>query len=69
MGKVKITIDPCDLPIDRYGCSVVVCEEEESNVIEWRKVPEKLVVERPNHVRGFFKLRQKWELIQNGRKA
>lgn len=68
-GEVKITVDPCDLPFDRYACSVVVCEEEESNVIEWKQIPQRLIIERPNHVRGYYKFRQNWELTRNERHA
>lgn len=60
-GKVRVIVDPFDLPIDNYRCAVVVCEEEESNVIEWKDLQEKLVVERPKNTRGLLKLRQKWE--------
>lgn len=66
-GEVRITVDPCDLPFDRYACSVVVCEEEESNVIEWKQIPQRLTIERPNHVRGYYKFRQNWELTHNER--
>lgn len=62
-GRVRVIIDPCDLPVDVYRCSVVVCEEEESKVLEWKDLEQRLVVERANDTRGLLKLQQKWEVI------
>jgi lipopolysaccharide transport system ATP-binding protein len=63
-GTVRLTIDPLDLPIDSYQCTVVVNEEEESNILEWKDLKKKLVVERPNNARGLVKLRHNWSLIK-----
>lgn len=60
-GHIKVTVDPCDLPIDIYRCSVVLCEQEESNVLEWKALRQRLIVERPNNTRGLLKLQQRWE--------
>jgi lipopolysaccharide transport system ATP-binding protein len=62
-GIVRVTVDRFDLPVDNYSCAVVVCEEEESNTIEWKDLDQKLTVERPNNTRGFLKLPNKWEVI------
>lgn len=62
-GRVRVSIDPLDFPIDSYSASVSVCEEEESNVLEWGGVAQKLIVERPNNTRGLLKLKQTWEVI------
>ena len=62
-GRVRVVVDPFDLPVDIYNCAVVVCEEEESNLLEWKNLEQNLVVERPNDTRGFLKLCQKWEVI------
>ena len=62
-GRVRVVVDPFDLPVDIYDCAVVVCEEEESNLLEWKNLEQNLVVERPNDTRGFLKLCQKWEVI------
>jgi lipopolysaccharide transport system ATP-binding protein len=62
-GTVRVVVNPFDLPVDIYNCAVVVCEEEESNLLEWKNLEESLVVERPNDARGFLKLCQKWEVI------
>ena len=63
-GTVRVTVDPCDLPVDSYSLSVVVCEEEESNVLEWKQLSQMLVVERPNHTRGLVKLKQQWQMVE-----
>jgi ABC-type Fe3+/spermidine/putrescine transport system ATPase subunit len=62
-GTVRVTVSRLDFPVDIYSCSVVVCEAEESNVIEWKNLPQKLIVERPNDTRGLVKLPHKWEVI------
>jgi len=62
-GKVRIIVDPCDLPVDVYHCWVELCEEEESNVQEWKDLEQKLIIERPNNSRGLLKLRRAWEVI------
>ena len=62
-GKIRVTVDPFDVPIDNYRCSVVVCEGEESNVLEWKDLEQKLIVERQNNTRGSLKLRQNWKVI------
>ena len=62
-GIVRVTADHFDLPIDCYRCSVIVSEEEESNVIDWLDLEQKLTVDRPNNTRGLIKLPQKWEVI------
>jgi len=62
-GKVRVIVEPFDLPVDSYRCAVVVCEEEESNVLEWKDLEQKLIVKRPNNTRGFLKLQQTWEVI------
>lgn len=33
------------------------------NVLEWRDLVQKLIVERSNNTRGLLKLRQKWEIL------
>jgi len=62
-GTVRLTVNPFDLPVDIYQCAIVCCEEEESNVIEWKDLEQKLTVERPNNTRGLLKLQQTWEVI------
>jgi ABC-type polysaccharide/polyol phosphate transport system ATPase subunit len=62
-GIVRVTVDRFDFPVDNYRIAVVVCEDEESNVVEWKDVEQKLTVERPNDTRGFLKLPNKWEVI------
>jgi ABC-type glutathione transport system ATPase component len=62
-GCVRVIVDPCDLPVDSYQCGVVVCEEQESNVLEWKDLPIGLVVQRPNDARGFQKLKQSWKVV------
>jgi ABC-type Fe3+/spermidine/putrescine transport system ATPase subunit len=62
-GKVRVTVDHFHLPVDSYRCAVVVCEEEESNVIEWIDLRKRLLVERPKNTRGLLKLKQTWEVI------
>jgi ABC-type polysaccharide/polyol phosphate transport system ATPase subunit len=62
-GCVRVTIDPLDLPIDKYHCAIVLCEKEESNVLEWKELDRPFKVIRPNDTRGLLKLRQKWEVI------
>ncbi len=63
-GTVRVTIDPFDVPFDSYHCAVVLCEEEESNVIEWKNLDQKIIVDRPNNTRGYLKLRQTWEMVK-----
>jgi len=63
-GKIRVTINNFDLPVGSYRYAVVVCEEEESNVLEWRDFEEKLIVERPQNTRGLLKLKQTWEVIK-----
>ncbi len=63
-GKIRVTVDNFNLPIGSYSCYVVLCEEEESNVIEWKDLAEKLFVERLANTRGLLKLRQTWEIIE-----
>jgi lipopolysaccharide transport system ATP-binding protein len=63
-GKIRVIVNPFDLPVDNYRCAVIFCEEEESNVLEWKDLEEKLIVERPNNTRGFLKLKQTWEMIK-----
>jgi lipopolysaccharide transport system ATP-binding protein len=41
-GTVRITVSRLDFPVDVYSCSVVVCEAEEANVIEWKNLPQKI---------------------------
>lgn len=62
-GCVRVTIDPLDLPIDKYHCAIVLCEKEESNVLEWKELDRPFNVTRPTDTRGLLKLRQKWEVI------
>jgi ABC-type polysaccharide/polyol phosphate transport system ATPase subunit len=62
-GCVRVTVDPLDLPVDCYHCDVVVCEEEESNVLEWKELGSSLTVKRPENARGLLKLRQTWEMV------
>lgn len=63
-GKMRVISDTFDLPIDTYNCYVVLCEEEESNVLEWKNLKQKLYIERSNNTRGFLKLRQIWEVME-----
>ena len=63
-GTVRITVDRFDLPVDNYSCIVVVCEEEESNMIEWKSTENTLTVERPNNTNGLIKLPHKWEVLK-----
>ncbi len=62
-GIVRIVAERFDLPVDNYRCVVVVCEEVESNLLEWRDLEQRLTVERPINTRGFLKLPHKWEVI------
>ncbi len=61
-GGVRVTLDSFALPVGAYRCQGVVCEEEESNVLEWRDLGIVLTVERPNDTRGLVKLKQTWEM-------
>lgn len=62
-GTVRVQIDPLDLPVDVYQCSIVLCEEEESNVLEWTDICQRLVIERKNNTRGYLRLRQTWRVL------
>lgn len=61
-GLVRVTVDPFDLPIGRYHVSIVLCEREESNVLEWSDLDRPFEVLRPLNTRGSLRLRQKWEM-------
>ncbi|MBI2868959.1 MAG: ABC transporter ATP-binding protein [Chloroflexi bacterium] len=63
-GIVRVIVDPLDLPVDSYHCAVVVCEQDEANVLEWKDLEQKILVERADHTRGYLKLRQTWEVTQ-----
>jgi len=63
-GTARLTIDKFLLPIDAYGCAVILCAESIANTLVWQDLPERLVVERPNDTRGLLKLEQKWEIIK-----
>lgn len=63
-GKVRVSVEHFDLPVGSYNCYVVVCEEEESSVLEWRNLTEKLIVERSENTYRYLKLKQSWEIIE-----
>jgi len=62
-GRVRVSIDPFDFPVDTYSAGVGISEEEESNTLEWGAVAQQLIIERPNNTRGLLKLKQTWEVI------
>lgn len=62
-GRVRVIVENFDLPVGSYSCYVVLCEEEESNVIEWKDLEQELIVESSKDTRGLLKLKQTWEVI------
>lgn len=64
VGVVRVVVEPFDLPIDSYCYDVVVCEEDESNVLEWKDMEREFLVDRPSNTRGSVKLEQTWDVIK-----
>ncbi len=62
-GKVLVTLDPFNLPIDTYNIDISVCIQEGSNLIQWSECHEILTVLINTNTIGLVKLNQTWKLI------
>jgi len=58
--KINIKIPEFHLASQNYHCSVVLADENLSNLIDWHDMAYKLVVGRAHNARGLFKLTTNW---------
>ena len=63
--RARVTIPACHLPVHHYVCSVVIAEENESNLVDWHNMAYSFCVGRALNARGSMKLKTEWELRED----
>jgi len=64
--KININIPRCHLPSKNYLCSVILADENVTNLLDWHDMAYKLVVGRADNARGLLKLPTNWKLEKCG---
>ncbi|MBF0571582.1 MAG: ABC transporter ATP-binding protein [Candidatus Omnitrophica bacterium] len=58
---IHISIPQFHLPTGDYLCSVVVAQEQATNLVDWHDMSYKLIVGRAPNARGLLKLQTQWK--------